>query len=116
MWTSRLIFCVADDVEDVARAVDGDLDELLPRAPVADAGGGMVDAVDALHRPCQGVLVGHVAVGEFDALGLEPGGVAAAADEGADGPAALDELFDNVTAEKSCCAGYEIHVVIPVQQ
>jgi hypothetical protein len=59
-------------VENVASAVDRDALELVPGAPVADLGGGVVNDVNAVARRVQRLRLGDVTLDELDVLCLEP--------------------------------------------
>lgn len=81
--------------------VDGITLELVPWAPVTDAGGGMIDGVYALTWCLESGGIGEVGDDFFHAEGVEEGGVGGGTDDDADGLASFYEFFDNVTAEQS---------------
>src|SRR4051812_42878630 len=67
----------------VARPIDGDFDELLPRPPIADAGGGMVHILHTLAGPFEGRAIGKITFNEFYILSFKPAHITAAADNNA---------------------------------
>ena len=85
----------------VTRSVDRDALKLLPRSPVADLGGRMVDDLAAGTGRIQRSPIGYVADCELDSLCLEPGAIAARSHERTNGKAAFAELLDNVAAEQA---------------
>src|SRR5262249_57439894 len=96
-------------VDEIARAIDRDADEIIPRPPVTDARRGVIDGCGSLTRDAQRLLIRQIAFDEFDVLGLEPGAVRAAAKQDTDWPAATTEVLDHVAAQQAGSAGDEIH-------
>lgn len=85
--------------EEVFRSFDGHLHEVGPGSPVADAGRGVIDALDAVAGLEDGRHVGKVAFDKLDALAAKPGGVGGGPDQGAHGPSAFAKLLDDMAAQ-----------------
>ncbi len=82
---------------EIPRSLDGDPDEIRPGPPVADAGRGVVDHLDAGAGLLEGCLVGQVALDELDPLALSHS-TSLPCGEHADRPAAKPQLLDDMTA------------------
>jgi len=95
--------------EHVPRTVDGDGHETLPRPPVADLGGDVVDPLDALHCLDEALRIGYVPKSLLDAPLIEQAGIAGWTNKGSHRLAHSQKLLHDVAAQKTAGACDKIH-------
>ncbi len=92
-------------LQQVPRAVNRYAYEILPRTPIPNPCGRMVDGVDAVARPPQNLRLRQITVDDFHVDAAQKPGVTSRTTQGANGCPAPPQLFGDVTAEQPRRAG-----------